>query len=338
MSNNGVLVDPEFAGLIPPLSDDELAGLTERIKADKRCDPLVAWKGQRILLDGHNRKRICEKFDIPYDVREVDLPDRLAAEEWIILNQFSRRNISTMQRAELANRLKAVLVEKGKETKAENLIPGGKPLDPVHWPGSRNSSKNEDSYDEAAKKSGSSKRAMKAAEILHEKAEPAVLAMARKGDVPMAVAAEVAKLPKAEQAAVAKAGPAAVKAKAAEVRKAKAEPPEEEDLGTDRIGVPIEHAHVTEAFAQRKLFTSLMHRVSQLKKEFEELAMGPAGNWARHQAQMWNADVSNLHSVIRFSIPHAVCPYCGGRKCEACKNAGWMPEDVYKRVPADIKA
>lgn len=106
---------------------------------------------------------------------------------------------------------------------------------------------------------------------------------------------------------------------------------------TDTLGKPIEHAHVREAFEQVPLFKSLMARVSALKREFEELCTAPGGAWASRQQKQWNAEVNNLHAILRFAAPHAVCPSCGGRKCEMCQQTGWMPEDVYKNVPSDIR-
>ena len=59
-------------------------------------DPLVIWRG--VLLDGHNRLRICEKRNIAYPTTTIDLPDRAAAVDWIYANQLGRRNLTLDQR------------------------------------------------------------------------------------------------------------------------------------------------------------------------------------------------------------------------------------------------
>jgi len=88
-------IDPEFASLIPPLSKDELAQLEQSLLAENRCrDPLVIWKGHHILLDGHNRLRLCQKHGIPFQTIELDFPDREAARNFIIHNQLGRRNLT----------------------------------------------------------------------------------------------------------------------------------------------------------------------------------------------------------------------------------------------------
>jgi hypothetical protein len=89
-----VRIDPELAALIPPLSADELAKLEQSLRAEGCRDPLVVWAGQRTLLDGHNRYRLCGQWGLPFRVVEVELADREAARAWVIANQMSRRNLT----------------------------------------------------------------------------------------------------------------------------------------------------------------------------------------------------------------------------------------------------
>jgi hypothetical protein len=102
---DGLVIDPEFAKLIPPLAADELAKLGDEVVAAGRCHvALAVWKGHHTVLDGHNRLRICRKHGLPYAVREEDLPDREAAKDWIIRNQMARRNLSPAAAASLRGR------------------------------------------------------------------------------------------------------------------------------------------------------------------------------------------------------------------------------------------
>ena len=105
-----ITVDPEFQSLIPPLTDEEFRQLEQAILRDGIRAPLVTW--QKILLDGHHRKRIIDKhngLNIDYQTVEVALPNRDSAKAWIIKNQFARRNLSPYQRAELAFSLEKLL-------------------------------------------------------------------------------------------------------------------------------------------------------------------------------------------------------------------------------------
>lgn len=90
----GVKLDPEFEHLIPPLAPDELAQLERSLQQQGCRDPLVVWKEQQLVLDGHNRFRVCRKHAIRFQVVEVSVADREAARAFIIRNQMSRRNLS----------------------------------------------------------------------------------------------------------------------------------------------------------------------------------------------------------------------------------------------------
>ncbi|HUW33756.1 MAG TPA: DNA modification methylase [Planctomycetota bacterium] len=109
------LVDNEFQSLIPPLADHELAQLEANLLRDGCIDPLVVWRERNILLDGHNRKVICEEHGLQYQTKAISLPDRDAAKRWIIEQQFGRRNLTPYQRSELALKLKPLIAEQAKE-------------------------------------------------------------------------------------------------------------------------------------------------------------------------------------------------------------------------------
>ena len=111
--NEPVKIDPEFQSLIPPLSSEEFQQLTENCKRDGILDSLKVWNG--ILIDGHNRYRIAEEWDLNYQTEEMDFTDRGAVIRWIIMNQFGRRNLSAYDRSVLALKLKPMIAEKAKE-------------------------------------------------------------------------------------------------------------------------------------------------------------------------------------------------------------------------------
>lgn len=102
-----ITIDKEFQALIPPLSADEKQQLESNIAADGCRDPLVMWNGT--LIDGHNRYEICTRLDLPFQVVCHDFNSRDDATEWIINNQFGRRNLSDYQRGVLALRMKPII-------------------------------------------------------------------------------------------------------------------------------------------------------------------------------------------------------------------------------------
>ena len=96
-----LFVDPEFAQLLSPLTDEEHEELVAELKAHGCLSPIIVWKGKEIILDGHNRYEICTKNRIPFKVREMEFLDRDEVKTWIISNQLARRNISTYRKYEL---------------------------------------------------------------------------------------------------------------------------------------------------------------------------------------------------------------------------------------------
>ena len=100
----GIIVDEEFRSLIPPLTDEERAGLEENLLRDGCLEPLIVWAERQILLDGHNRKDICDRYGIDYEIRELSLPDREAAADWIDAHQLGRRNLTPEQMSLLRGR------------------------------------------------------------------------------------------------------------------------------------------------------------------------------------------------------------------------------------------
>lgn len=93
-----LVVDPEFADKIPPLTEEEYRLLEENILADgKIISPLITWNG--IIVDGHNRYRILQAHpEIPYETMEMEFSDRYAVIVWICRNQLGRRNLTDEQK------------------------------------------------------------------------------------------------------------------------------------------------------------------------------------------------------------------------------------------------
>lgn len=126
-----IRIDKEFESLIPPLSKDEFKQLEENILKEGIRDPLIVWAvpaGYKILLDGHNRYKIAKKHNIDFQIKEMkfnSLDDRKEAIEWMIKNQFGRRNLSAYDRSVLALKLKPIIAGKAKvnQVKAGGAVP-----------------------------------------------------------------------------------------------------------------------------------------------------------------------------------------------------------------------
>ena len=119
MKKFNLTIDAEFENFIPPLSKEEFSQLEENILRDGIQDPLKIWEGT--LIDGHNRYKIAQKHNLPFQTVEMEFANRNAVKEWLILNQVGRRNISAYARACLALKLKPLFTTQAKQNSLSNL-------------------------------------------------------------------------------------------------------------------------------------------------------------------------------------------------------------------------
>lgn len=168
MKNKEILIDPEFKALIPALNPEELSQLEENLISGGCRDALVIWpfNGSNLLLDGHNRKRICEEYGIPFQVVEIDIKSRDKALLWIIENQEGRRNLNKYQRAKLQLKKKPIIARLAKENqKTHGNTAPGKPKTLL-----QNSAKVIDTREELAKAAKVSHDTIHKVEVLEREA------------------------------------------------------------------------------------------------------------------------------------------------------------------------
>jgi hypothetical protein len=127
-----ITIDPEFKALIPPLAPDELSQLEANILRDGCRDPLVLWGD--ILIDGHNRHEICTRHGLPFETVEMAFDDRSHAIEWVIRNQFGRRNLPPYIRTKLALVLEETISKRAEKNSGGRgkLIPKSEKVSVTH--------------------------------------------------------------------------------------------------------------------------------------------------------------------------------------------------------------
>ena len=188
-----IVIDKEFQSLIPALTTDEYRGLEESILSEGCRDALVLWGDT--LIDGHNRYSICKKHDIPFKTIQREFTDRNTAIEWIILNQFGRRNLPAHERARLALLLKPVIAEKAKENQGQRSdLTSSKILENVV---------HEHTDDKIAKTAGVSTETIRKVERIEEDAPAPVVQASRKGEISVNAAYQVTKLEPEQQQEIA---------------------------------------------------------------------------------------------------------------------------------------
>jgi len=87
-----LIEDAEFERFFPPLDKNEAYFLEKSIRAEGCRDAIIIWNG--VILDGYNRYRICRKYDLPFQVRNMNFSSRDEAISWICDNQLGRRNLT----------------------------------------------------------------------------------------------------------------------------------------------------------------------------------------------------------------------------------------------------
>ena len=108
-----IVIREDFKKLIPALTGEEFKQLEANILSEGVRDPLVVWNGY--LVDGHNRYAIANQHGLEYKTVKKEFKDSNEVKEWMILNQFGRRNLSNYQRSVLALQLEEVFSVKAKE-------------------------------------------------------------------------------------------------------------------------------------------------------------------------------------------------------------------------------
>ena len=115
-----IKIKEEFKNLIPALTKEEYKQLENNCIAEGIREKILIWNG--FIIDGHNRYEISLKWNLEIQTETKHFKDEEAVKEWMILNQFGRRNLSNYQRSVLALQLEEVFSNKAKENQIRKPI------------------------------------------------------------------------------------------------------------------------------------------------------------------------------------------------------------------------
>lgn len=125
---NHITILPELATFIHPLTDEESDFLRQSLIEEGCRDAIILWQrpNDYVIVDGHNRYNICSTNSIPFKYILMNFPDIEKVKEWMIVNQFSKRNLTDERKAYyrglLYNRMKTDKKKNLKQYKEENPI------------------------------------------------------------------------------------------------------------------------------------------------------------------------------------------------------------------------
>ena len=111
---------PEMAELLPPLTGEQLAALEADILKNGCYSPVIV-NEDMVVIDGHNRQRLCEQHGLPYQMAVFSFEDMLEAKQWALDTQKGRRNLDKWELGKIALRLKPDIEARAKE----NMSAGG---------------------------------------------------------------------------------------------------------------------------------------------------------------------------------------------------------------------
>jgi len=107
MTTPTLVINSELRDLLPPLTDEEFAGLEEKLLREGCTDPLKTWGN--ILIDGHNRYKICRKHGISFVTKSFDFQNIDEVKIWMWEHQKSQRNLTPFHRIEIAEKLRDIV-------------------------------------------------------------------------------------------------------------------------------------------------------------------------------------------------------------------------------------
>lgn len=120
-----IKIDPEFEKLLCPLSEDEFKALEDSLFADGLQDAVKVWINpaslQCLIVDGHNRYTIHEKYDMEIPEDKITVLDNEKYETkddvmfYMLQYQLGRRNLSIQQRYHLVEANAHLLEKQAKE-------------------------------------------------------------------------------------------------------------------------------------------------------------------------------------------------------------------------------
>lgn len=296
--------------LFPAMSPEQYGRLRDDIKAHGQLEPGLTFKG--FLIDGKHRFRICEELGIKFLSNEWEPLNGESVVEAAISRNLHRRHLSATERALIAQNAIPLFKEAAKARQAATLKKGKEPPVSANRTEREETPKNAVSPPnkgkaaaQAAKATGASTRNVEHLEKLKREAPDLHAKVAGKG--------------------------LSLTAATAELKKRKAG----ESPAKDRAGKAVPE-HLRAVFTEGDdRFEALRKLVQEMERQWKGLVED--GLCVHSRDQEMQAHIANLKAWVKFTRPHATCPYCGGKKCDACRKTGWVALGVYDAAPGEKK-
>lgn len=230
-----ITILPELQAYIDPLTPDEYEALERSILAEGCRDALVLWGN--VLVDGHNRYRICQQHGVPFQtVQNTAFQSLEDVQLWMIDQHLGRRSISDFQRGVLALRKREIITQRRAAAAAavQAAQTQSSPEDSTApWEGETDPAVAQtlaqlpkvpdqalDTREALARAARLSPSQVKQIETIQQQAAPEVVSAVKTGELSLSAAATLARLPLPEQQAAAEQGAQGLKEAVKRVRQA----------------------------------------------------------------------------------------------------------------------
>ncbi len=119
-STNIININPGYSKLINPLSKLEYDVLKNSINNKGLHLPIIV-NQDNVILDGHNRLKICQELGIEPKFEVKKFLDQLQEKEFVIEINLKRRHLNNFQIAELEYKMEEIYKERAKQRSLSNL-------------------------------------------------------------------------------------------------------------------------------------------------------------------------------------------------------------------------
>ena len=110
---NNIQIDEELENLLPKLEVEKYNLLRADIKKNGCINPIIVWNG--LIVDGHNRYKICKENNIEFKTKEMTFANKEEAMIWAWTTQKARRNVDDGTLFRIAEKFRPYYEKKAKE-------------------------------------------------------------------------------------------------------------------------------------------------------------------------------------------------------------------------------
>lgn len=114
---NNIQIDEELENLLPKLEVEKYNLLRTDIIKNGCINPIIVWNG--LIVDGHNRYRICKENNIEFKTKEMNFANKQEAMIWAWTTQKARRNVDDRTLFKIAEKFRTYYEQKAKERQIE---------------------------------------------------------------------------------------------------------------------------------------------------------------------------------------------------------------------------